>query len=258
VHPYSVADAAHHLTERASDVLRRAVSSGGVATETRGAVRWLFVDRPPRNLLDPEAMAGLAAELRRCDGADSVSAVVLSGKGETFCCGLDTSAFQHGADPAEFGASLVTLLRLFPTLGKPVLAAVNGDALASGFGLVCAADYAVAVTGAKLGTFEASVGAWPMIAQVPVLRRLLPRHALQNVLSGIPFDSDDALRVGAVNRVVAPDELADAVQAYADAAVRAGAALATGRRSFYRFLELGYDDALEQAREEFTRTFRSN
>ena len=229
----------------------------GVEAETKGATRWFRIDRPPRNLLDPEVMDALTAELRRCDEDDSVAAIVLTGSGETFCCGLDVAAFQRGADPVDFASSLVALLRVIPTLGTPVLAAVNGDALASGFGLVCAADYAVTVPETKLGTYEASLGTWPMIAQVPLLQRLLPRHALQNILSGVPFDAEQALRVGAVNRVVPPGELEDAVLDYAALAARAGAALAPGRRSFYRFLDLEYDDALDQALDEFTAMFRS-
>lgn len=231
--------------------------ANGVEAETKGATRWLHIDRPPRNLLDPEVMDALAADLRRCDEDDSVAAIVLTGSGETFCCGLDVSAFQQGVDPVDFASSLVALLRVIPTLGKPVLAAVNGDALASGFGLVCAADYAVTVPEARLGTYEASIGTWPMIAQVPLLQRLLPRHALQNILSGVPFDAADALRIGAVNRVVSPPELEDAVLDYAALATRAGAALAPGRRSFYRFLDLGYDEALGLALDEFTAMFRS-
>lgn len=233
------------------------MGANGIRVETKAATRWLRLDRPPRNLLDPDMMAALVAELRRCDDDASVSAIVLSGSGETFCCGLDIAQVQAGADPAAFASSLVAVLRLIPTLGKPVLAAVNGDALASGFGLVCAADYAVAVPGAKLGTFEASVGTWPMIAQVPVLRRLLPRHALENILSGVPFDAQDALRVGAVNRIVAEADLEKAVLAYAELATRAGAALAPGRRSAYRFLELEYEEALAEAHGEFIRLFRS-
>jgi enoyl-CoA hydratase/carnithine racemase len=233
------------------------MSAAGIRVETKGATRWLRLARPPRNLLDPEVLATLAAELRRADEDASVSAIVLSGSGETFCCGLDIAQVQAGADPADFASSLVAVLRLLPTLGKPVLAAVNGDALASGFGLVCAADYAVTVPGATLGTFEASVGTWPMIAQVPVLRRLLPRHALENILTGVPFDAEDALRVGAVNRIVAEAELEEAVIAFAGLAARAGAALAPGRRSAYRFLELGYEDALAEAHGEFIGLFRS-
>lgn len=224
--------------------------------ETRGTTRWLRLDRPPRNLLDPDVLGALAEELSRCDADESVTAVVLTGSGGAFCGGLDVAAIQAGGDPVAFASSLVALLRLLPTLGTPVLAAVNGDALGSGFALVCAADYAVAVDGAKLGTPEASAGLWPMTAQVPVLRRLLPRHALQTVLSGVPFDAEEACRVGAVNRVVAEPELEGVVLGFAALAARAGPALASGRRSFYRLLDLSYDEALTAALDEFAALFR--
>jgi len=201
-------------------------------------------------------MGALVDELRRCDADASIAAVVLTGSGDTFCGGLDLAQIQAGADPAAFGAALTALLRLLPTLGKPVLAAVNGDAFASGFALVCAADYAVTVPEAKLGTPEASAGTWPMIAQVPLLHRLLPRHALETVLSGVPFDAQDALRVGAVNRVVDRAELERTILDYARLASRAGAALAPGRRSFYRLLDMSYDEALVEALDHFAALFR--
>jgi methylglutaconyl-CoA hydratase len=224
--------------------------------ETIAATRWIRVDRPPRNLLDPGVLGALADELRRCDGDASVSAVVLTGAGETFCGGLDIAQIQAGADPVEFASALIALLRLLPTLGTPVLAAVNGDALGSGFALVCAADYAVTVPEAQLGTPEASAGFWPMTAQVALLHRLLPRHALQTVLSGVPFDAAEALRVGAVNRIVERAELEPAVQQFAELAARAGDALAPGRRSFYRLLDMSYDEALVAALDEFAAMFR--
>lgn len=224
--------------------------------ETKASTRWLRLERPPRNLLDPDVLGALADELRRCDADPSVAAVVLTGSGDTFCGGLDVAAIQAGADPVVFASALIALLRLLPTLGTPVLAAVNGDALGSGFALVCAADYPVTVPDARLGTPEASVGFWPMTAQVPLLHRLLPRHALETILSGVPFDARDAVRVGAVNRVVDRGELEQAVLDYAGLAGRAGAALASGRRSFYRLLDLSYDEALVQALDEFAAMFR--
>ena len=229
----------------------------GVRTETRGATRWIRIDRPPRNLLDPATMGALADELRRCDADASVSAVVLTGSGGAFCGGLDVAAIQAGGDPLAFASALVELLRLIPKLGTLVIAAVNGDALASGFALVCASDYAVAVAGAMLGTPEASAGLWPMTAQVPLMHRLLPRHALRYVLTGVPLDADHALRVGEIDRVVPQAELEGAVEEYAAVATRAGAALAAGRRSFYRLLDLSYDDALDEALGELTALFRA-
>lgn len=232
------------------------MATPGLRAETVAATRWLRLERPPRNLLDPDVLGALAAELRRCDEDASVSAVVLTGCGDTFCGGLDIGQIQAGADPVAFATALITLLRLLPTLGTPILAAVNGDALGSGFALVCAADYAVTVPDALLGTPEASAGFWPMTAQVPLLHRLLPRHALQTILSGVPFDAQDALRVGAVNRVVEHAALERTVLEFAELSARAGGALAAGRRSFYRLLEVGYDDALVAALDEFAAMFR--
>jgi enoyl-CoA hydratase/carnithine racemase len=233
-------------------------------TETVGLQRrvvdgtvWLGLDRPPKHLLDPVLMGSLVSELEAAASDEATKAIVLTGSGDVFCGGLDVEAIRAGGDPLEFARALVRLLRIIPTLAKPVLGAVNGDALASGFSLVCACDFSVAVPACKLGTYEASIGIWPMIAQVPPLKRLLPRHALQNVMTGVPFSAEEALRVGAVNAVVPLEELETTVLRFAGQAAHAGSALTTGRRSFYRLLDLPYDDALDAALDEFTRMFTS-
>jgi len=227
----------------------------GLERSREGGLARLELARPPRNLLDPDVMAVLRDAILEADGAAEVDAIVLTGGGDMFCGGLDIELIQAGADPVSFASALVELLRIFPTLGKPVIAAVNGDALASGYSLVCAADLAVAVDTARIGTFEASVGIWPMIAQVPALQRLHPRHALENLLTGEPFDARRAYDIGIVNEVVGAGELWPAVERWAQLSVRAGKALAAGRRSFYRFRELSYDDALTASLEEFRGMF---
>jgi enoyl-CoA hydratase/carnithine racemase len=225
--------------------------AGEIHREVIDDAVWLTIANPPRGVLDPRLMRELASGLADADDDPAVKAVVLTGSSEAFCAGLDVEALRSGADPVEFARELVALLQVLPKLGKPVLAAVNGDALASGFSLVVACDYAVAAAGARLGTYEASFGNWPMIAQVPPLQRLLPRHALENILSGEPFTTERALDVGAINAIVPGDELADTVRRQVPRLVVAGQNLARGRRSFYRFLGLSYDDALEQSFEEF-------
>jgi enoyl-CoA hydratase/carnithine racemase len=215
----------------------------------------LALAKPPRNLLDPELMAALREAILGADADTDVEAIVLTGEGELFCGGLDIERIQAGADPVAFASGLVELLRVFPDLGKPVLAAVGGDALASGYALVCAADIAIAADHVRIGSVEASVGIWPMIAQVAPLQRLHPRHALQNLLTGEPFDARRALEIGIVNAVVGADELGSEVRRWAKLSLGAGAALAPGRRSFYRFLDLSYDEALTASLEEFRSMF---
>ena len=227
----------------------------GLERSREGGLARLELCKPPRNLLDPGVMAALRDAILEADADPDVQAIVLTGRGDMFCGGLDIERIQAGADPVAFASALVELLRIFPTLGKPIIAAVNGDALASGYSLVCAADLAVTVDHARIGTFEASVGIWPMIAQVPALQRLHPRHALQNLLTGEPFDARRAYEIGIVNEVVDAGELWPAVERWAQLSVRAGKALAAGRRSFYRFRELSYDDALSASLEEFRGMF---
>ena len=227
----------------------------GLERSREGGLARLELVKPPRNLLDPDVMAVLRDAILEADADPEVQAIVLTGGGDMFCGGLDIERIQAGADPVAFASALVELLRIFPALSKPVLAAVNGDALASGYSLVCAADLAVTVEHARIGTFEASVGIWPMIAQVPALQRLHPRHALQNLLTGEPFDARRAYEIGIVNEVVGAGELWPAVERWAQLSVRAGKALAAGRRSFYRFRDLSYDDALSASLEEFRGMF---
>jgi enoyl-CoA hydratase/carnithine racemase len=197
-------------------------------------------------------MDALREALLRADADDGVSAIVLGHAGDTFCGGLDIAHMRaSGDDPLIYAKSAAELLRVFPHLGTPVVASVGGDALALGYALACCADVVLATPSARLGTFEASLGIWPMVAQVPALKRLGARHALENVLTGEPFDAGRAYEIGIVNRVVEPDELAGAVASWAERIAVAGAALAPGRRSAYRFLELSYDEALDEGVVEF-------
>jgi enoyl-CoA hydratase/carnithine racemase len=227
----------------------------GLERSREDGLALLTLAKPPRNLLDPELMAVMREAILEADADPDVQAIVLSGEGATFCGGLDIERIQAGADPVAFASGLAELLRVLPGLGKPVLAAVGGDALASGYALVCAADIAIAADHVRIGTVEASVGIWPMIAQVPPLQRLHPRHALQNLMTGEPFDAQRALEVGIVNAVVGAEELWTEVRRWAKLSVGAGQALAAGRRSFYRFLDLSYDEALTASLEEFRSMF---
>ena len=229
----------------------------GLEITRADGVERIALTRPPRNLLDPPLMDLFRAAIVEADAADDVRAIVITGSGEMFCGGLDIAQIQAGANPVDFAAALVGLLRVLPGLGKPLIAAVNGDALASGYSLACAADIALAVEDARLGTLEASVGIWPMIAQVPALQRLQPRHALENLLTGEPFDAQRAYEVGVINRVVPKAELWTEVSRWVELATRAGAALPAGRRSFYRFVDMSYEDALSASLDEFRRMFET-
>jgi enoyl-CoA hydratase/carnithine racemase len=203
------------------------------------------------NLLNPDVIARLVGELQQADGDPAATGIVLTGAGSVFCSGLDIPAIKAGGDPVEFATALAGLLKLIPTLSTPIVAAINGDAVASGASLVAVMDYSVCAPEARIGTREVSLGIWPMVAQVPLIQRLGARWAMENVGSGEPFTAERAREVGLVNEIVAPERLHEAAQAWLEKAARAGAVTAVGRPAFYRFAELGYDEALDASVELF-------
>jgi len=208
------------------------------------------------NLLDPDVMGALERSILDADVDPEITGILLTGASDSFCGGLDVAAIRAGADPVAFASALVSLLRIFPNLSTPIAAAVNGDAVASGASIVAVCDYAVATPTARLGTFEVSVGVWPMIAQVPIVHRIGARFAMENIGSGEPFSAERAREVGLVNAVREPADVEPAVTAWLEAASRGGAAVAAGRRAFYELGELGYDDALQSSLERFAAMFR--
>lgn len=235
-----------------------ASASPGLSAACEQGTLMLTLDRAPRNLLEPGLMDALRQALLDADADAKVSAIIIQGAGENFCAGLDVALMRQSADgPLRFSRALVALFKVFPRLGTPVIAAVRGEALAGGYSLVCAVDVAVAAVGARLGTYEASLGIWPMLAQVPPLHRLQSRHALENILTGDPFSAERALEVGIVNEVVAPERLDGAVRDWATRITRAGVNLAAGRRAFYTLLDLPYEQALDDAFGRFAEQFHT-
>lgn len=210
---------------------------------------------PGRNLLNPGTMAQLQSQLHQADTDDTVTGIVLTGSGTIFCGGLDLGSIGEGASPVDFASALVALLRVFPTLTKPVAAAVNGDAVASGAALVAACDYAVASPESLVGSYEVSVGVWPMVAQVPIIQRIGPRAAMENLASGEPFTAERAREVGLINRVTDAANVMKATREWLLNAARAGAVMATGRPTVYELATLGYDDALQLALSKFSGMF---
>lgn len=215
----------------------------------------VVIEGAGRNLLDPASMGRLADDLRRADQDNTVTGIVLTGAGDVFCGGLDVGALRAGADPVEFATALVGLLKIFPALTKPIVARVNGDAVASGASLVAACDYAVAAPNSLIGTYEVSVGIWPMVAQVPLIKRLGVRAAMENIGAGEPFTADRAREVGLVNRVVDAGGLDSAAAEWLALAARGGDAVRAGRSSAYLLDALPYADALDRSLELFAAMF---
>jgi enoyl-CoA hydratase/carnithine racemase len=208
----------------------------------------LTLNRPDQyNALSRELLGRLQAELDAIKDDPGARVVVITGAGRAFCAGHDLKEIAGERERARlvelFGACSEMMLSL-TRLPQPVIALVDGIATAAGCQLVAACDLALATTNARFATSGIKYGLFcstPMVA----LSRSVPRKpALEMLLTGDFIEADDALRLGLVNQVVAPDRLAEAFDALlARLLDKPPEVLGLGKRAFYRQLEMGLEDA---------------
>lgn len=173
-----------------------------VLVERRGAVQVITINRPDaRNALDRAVAEGVAAAVDELDASDELRAGVLTGAGGTFSSGMDLKAFLRGESPAIEGRGLCGVTRTPPR--KPLLAAVEGWALAGGFELVLACDLVVAARTARFGVPEVKRSLVAAGGAALLLPRRIPYSvALELLLTGEPLEAERAAAVGLVNRLV--------------------------------------------------------
>ncbi|HEU5026037.1 MAG TPA: enoyl-CoA hydratase-related protein [Spirillospora sp.] len=173
-----------------------------VLTERDGGVLVVTLNRPEvRNALNPALMDELSAVLRAADADRDVRAIVLTGAGPVFCAGLDLKAFTAGGD----FTGLVWFFR--EGVATPVVAALNGPALAGGFELLLACDLVVAAEGAELGLAEVKRGLFAAGGGTTLSDRVPMAVALEMGLTGDPVTAARAREIGLVNRVVPADRV---------------------------------------------------
>jgi enoyl-CoA hydratase/carnithine racemase len=211
------------------------------------------LNRPDkRNPIGPVTCAELIQALAELAANPAVRVVVLTGAGSVFSAGGDLAAMP--AAPGQQAASLVDLLLAMHELGKPVIAMVNGPAMAGGLGLMVACDLVVAADTATFGTTEIAVGLWPMMITAEITRSVGRKKTLEMMLTGRKLDAAEALACGLVTRVVPAAELEAATRALAsELAERSPAAVALGLRAFYHCQDMPIEPQLRYLQAEFGR-----
>lgn len=218
--------------------------------ETDGPRATLTIDDPERrNPMSLETMAALGDAITAAAADEDVRVIVVTGAGDrAFSAGGDLSGRFVDEPLADHDArgELADLFRALRRCGKPVIARVNGHALAGGFGLAAACDIVIAADDATFGTPEIGVGLWPMMISA-VLQRLVPRRvALELMLTGRRIDAAEALRIGVVSRVVSREDLDAVVDETVNSLVAASPAIvAMGKDAFYAVEDLPFDAALD-------------
>jgi methylglutaconyl-CoA hydratase len=220
-----------------------------------GGVRRLVLNRPERrNALDPELAGALSDEIAVASADPEVRVLVLTGAGSAFCAGAQLDALlaaSERGDVAGAGASFGVVEQVYRALlaaRPPVIAMVNGPALAGGAGIVSACDFAVASTTATLGYPEIVLGLIPGMVMTILVRLVGLRAALDLTLTGRRVSAEEAVRIGLVNEVIAPDQLAARVDELArQLAALSPSAIAATKRWAWTLAEIG--GLLDQGRD---------
>ena len=219
----------------------------GVRVERDGPVTVVTIDRPERrNAVDGPAAAALADAFRAFDGDPAASVAVLTGAGGAFCAGADLQAIAAGRPPtvAADGDGPMGPTRL--RLSKPVLAAIEGPAVAGGLELALWCDLRVAAEGATLGVLNRRFGV-PLIDLGTVRLPRIVGHgrAMDLILTGRAVGAAEALAMGLVNRVVPDGEaLRAAVGLASELAALPQAGLRNDRLSAIEQWDLDEDAAM--------------
>jgi enoyl-CoA hydratase/carnithine racemase len=175
-----------------------------VRSELDGDVLVVTIDRPEaRNAVNLAVAAGIAEAMDRLDEDPSLRAGILTGAGGTFCAGMDLKAFVAGERPFVSDRGFAGIVQRPPR--KPLVAAVEGWALAGGFEVALACDLIVAARDARFGIPEVKRGLVAAAGALLRLPRRIPYHlAMELALTGEPIGADRAQAIGIVSRLTEP------------------------------------------------------
>ena len=189
-----------------------------VRLEVEGGVGTIRLERPPVNALNNQVQAELAELAREATTRDDVRAVILYGGEKTFAGGADIKemAARSYVEMTAFAADLTNSLSALAAIPKPTVAAVTGYALGGGLELALTADRRVVGDNVKLGQPEIQLGIIPGAGGTQRLTRLIgPSRAKDMIYTGRFVKAEEALSLGLVDEVVAPDDVYAAAHKWA-------------------------------------------
>ncbi|HZT28506.1 MAG TPA: enoyl-CoA hydratase-related protein [Bryobacteraceae bacterium] len=218
--------------------------STSLLSEREGRLLRLTLNRPEkRNALNLELCQALADACDAADADPGVGAILLEANGKSFCSGMDLKEVL-GVDSAAINTAHERLFSVGVRLNKPLVAAVQGAALAGGTGLVAACHVVVAAEDAQFGLTEVRIGLWPFVVLRGVIQAVGERRALEWSLTGRICGAREAAECGLVHQVVPRGELqAHARQVAAALAASSPAVLRSGLTSFRLIRGLSWEQA---------------
>lgn len=226
-----------------------------ILTQVKERVGIITLNRPDVYNTFNLTMAGeLNDALWAMEENDEVHVVLINAKGRNFCTGIDV----HYVDDKTMEAYLdwVRLMEKMNTtiasMGKPVIASVQGIAVANGIGLVAACDLALASERARFGATAINVGLFCMGPAVPLVKSIGRKRTLELIMTGDIITAKRAIEIGLINQIFPEEELEEASFKYAlKLAKKSPKAMQLGKKSFYQIEDLNYSDATELSNYHF-------
>ena len=226
-----------------------------VLTERRGNVLLITLNRPDAmNAIDTDLTHGLLAALAELESDPEIAVGVLTGTGRGFCAGMDLKAFAESGPPPGFDR----LVQDSPS--KPLIAAIEGFALAGGLELALICDLIVSARGAKFGIPETSVGLFAARGGLFRLPRRVPYGvAMEMALTAQPITAEQAHEYGLVTRLADPGEAVATALALAERiAANAPLAVAVSKRLIRELAALSEQDAWKAQEPDEDQIFASD
>jgi 3-hydroxypropionyl-coenzyme A dehydratase len=226
--------------------------------EVSDGIATISLDQPDtRNALSDELLGELIDAFEAARDDDSVRCVVLTSTHEkVFSSGANLAGFASEAPLVHkhFGTErFPRLFRLIGELGKPSICAANGHVLAGALGIALACDLIIAREGARFGTPEINVGAFPFMIMALIYRNVPRKKTTELLLLGEQISAEEAERIGIVNRVVPASEFDEAVREWASKlASKSPVIMKLGKDALFRQQDMAFADALDYLRSQLT------
>jgi enoyl-CoA hydratase/carnithine racemase len=234
-------------------------SNGPLLRDSAEGIAILTLNRPQaRNSLSEDLLRALATELANIGTDRKVRVVIIAANGTAFSAGHDLKELDaRRTDPDRGRDYFRQVMRLcadvmmqIVRLPQPVIAAVQGTATAAGCQLVATCDLAIASVTAQFATPGVNIGLFCSTPMVALSRNIARKHAMELLLTGDAIAADEALRIGLINRVVAPGTERDESLALArKLAAKSRHVVAIGKQAFYRQIDMDLVSAYDYAAE---------
>jgi methylglutaconyl-CoA hydratase len=185
-----------------------------------GAIATITLNRPDkRNAISTQMIDDLFAALVEIESC-ATRVAIITGAGKAFCSGMDLDSLrglaqQTPAQNLEDSQRMARMFRRIWTFPKPLIAAVNGAAMAGGCGIATLCDFTLAVPEAKFGYTEVRIGFIPAIVSVFLVRQIGEKRARDLLLTGRTFGAEEARQIGLVNQIVEPQKLMETARGLA-------------------------------------------